>query len=174
MGVAQLLRYTRLAFFSKESTDRELFQTVRRRRVSRIVEVGIDAVERTAQALRLARDASGNVEVRYAGFDRFEERGADQPALPLITAHRALGKTGATVRLTPGEPAAAVAAIANSLADTDLILVSGTLTAGRLAPLWPFLPRMCHPETVVLRAQDDAWEELDPAALDHAGAARAA
>lgn len=166
MGLGRVLTYARLAFLAKDPADRQLYRLVKRRGVRRVVELGIDVPKRTAQMLSLAADHAADGEVQYAGFDRFEERPAGVEPLALIEAHRALAGVAARVRLTPGEPAAAAAGAANSLADTDLVLISPRLTDADLARLWPYAPRMCHPGTVVLRGVGETGESWDQLPLD--------
>ena len=168
MSVARLLRYGRLAYFAKPKSDRMLYGLVRRNGVRRVVEVGIDSLERTSRMLKLALDYAAEGEVRYTGVDPFEERPVEATPLPLIEAHRELRGVGASVRLTPGNTTA-VAAMANSLADTDLLLLSAGLTDGDLTALWRYVPRMCHPGTAVLRAVADGWDEVSLEAISRLG-----
>lgn len=151
MAIKGLLNYARLAFFSKESSDRQLFRLVKKHRILRIVELGIGSLERTAKLIKLAGDNAAHSEVQYTGFDSFDLREEGEPSLSLIAAHRELIQCEASVRLTPGGPASGLSSKANSLSDTDLLLISPAVSDAILEPLWFYLPRMCHPGTLVLR-----------------------
>ncbi len=168
MAIKGLLNYARLAFFSKESSDRQLFRLVKKHRVLRIVELGIGSLERTSKLLKLAGDNASQGEIQYTGFDSFDLRAESEEPLSLIMAHRELIRCGASVRLTPGGPASGLPAQANSLSDTDLLLISPSVSDEVLEPLWFYLPRMCHPGTLVLSqlnasaksVADTEWESI--------------
>lgn len=153
MAVGALLKYARDALFSKPSSDRELVKLARKACVRRIVEVGIESPERTVRLLsELARRDDG---VTYSGFDAFEQREAGEEPLSLLATHRLLAGLGAKVRLTPGEPEATMAAMANHLPDSDLILLPRDMDSRSATGVWFYLPRMCHPGTVVLSCESD-------------------
>ncbi|CAN0360368.1 unnamed protein product, partial [Ectocarpus sp. 4 AP-2014] len=84
----------------------------------------------------------------------FDERHSNESPLPLMDAYRTLVATPAQTRLVPGRLGPAVVAEANSLADTDLLLLSQQATDAELAEAWFYVPRMCHPGTLVLRRLD--------------------
>lgn len=158
-------QYARLALFSKQPCDRQLYRLVKSQRTCRIVELGIGSLERTENVLALAAQGSKQSRVLYAGFDAFEERDREQESLSLIDAHRRLVRSEASVRLVPGGATAGLPSMANGLRDTDLVLISASVTDQQLDPVWFYLPRMCHPGTQVLRQTDEsggaaAWSPI--------------
>lgn len=164
MAVSGFLKYARLAFFSKESSDRQLFRLVKKQQTRRIVELGISSLERTAEILKLAASTSPSAKIQYSGFDAFEERPTAFEPLSLIETHRTLAKSETAYRLTPGLPSEGLPGMANSLPDTDLLLISDLVSDAQLEPIWFYLPRMCHPGTLVLRKslqQSDSDEGLE-------------
>lgn len=145
------MKYVQLAWLSKPKAERLLYKEVRRRKVTRIVEVGMGTAERAASLIGVAQRYSPQANISFTGIDWFEERDAGAPPLPLIHAHRKLQLTGARVRLVPGFPPATLPQFANSLQRSDLILISSRLDDAALEPLWFYLPRMCQEGTLVLR-----------------------
>jgi hypothetical protein len=53
------LKYAYLAHFSKPRTQRQLYRLVKVHNVGRIVEVGIDSIERTAAMIAVAQRFAG-------------------------------------------------------------------------------------------------------------------
>jgi hypothetical protein len=124
---------------------------VKRHRVRRIVEVGVSDVLVASSLVEVAQRFAGDQKVSYSGLDWFDARPPAMPRLTLKDAHCALHATGAIVRLVPGAPAASLAAVANALQNTDLILISSTVPANELQSAWFYVPRMLHSQSVVLR-----------------------
>lgn len=164
MAAIGLLGYARLAYFAKPQHERRIYKEIRRRKVCRIVEIGIGSAHRAVDLVSTAQRYAGDATVSYTGFDWFEERQAGCQPLPLIHAHRQLQLTGAKVRLTPGFPPATVPQVANSLQRSDLILISAAVDDASLDRTWFYVPRMCHPGTLVLREIADNEDErrLEP------------
>lgn len=163
MAVGALLRFARDTFFSKPSVDRELAKLVRKQRVKRIVELGIGSLQRTEEVLKAA-GYGGADGVTYCGIDPFEQRDQAVEPLSLIAAHRSLTSLPATVRLVPGNPTEALAAIANTLSDSDLIVLPDGADDDPGSPIWFYLPRMCHPGTLVVQlrqidAETQQWRQ---------------
>lgn len=160
MAVGDLFRYAVRAFFSKPTPERQLLRLAKQHTIRRVVEVGVESVDSTAQLLDvLVKQAKGEP-VKYTALDLFDARPQGAPTTPLVGVYRRLVSTGARVRLTPGDLAASLAAEANSLADTDLLLLSREASDEALAFAWFYVPRMCHPGTLVLR-RTDAEAETD-------------
>jgi hypothetical protein len=89
-------------------------------------------------------------EIRYTGVDRFEDRtAADGPGVTLKMAHRLLRATGARIRLVPGDLPDALARSANSLGDTDLVILSARHCRASLDRAWFYLPRLLHADSRV-------------------------
>jgi hypothetical protein len=58
-------------------------------------------------------------------------------------------RTGAQLRLVPGDPLSALARCANSLANTDLLIISAGHDPAGLEPAWFYIPRMLHAGSLV-------------------------
>lgn len=177
MAAIGWLGYARLAYFSKPQHERSLYKAIRKHKTCRIVEIGIGSAERAVHLISTAQRYQGQSPISYTGFDWFEERAATAAPLPLIHAHRQLQLTGARVRLVPGFPPATVPQLANSLQRTDLLLISAAVEDAALERTWFYLPRMCHPGTVVLReagmnADELRYESIPLAELERRAAAR--
>ena len=138
---------------AKPKCDRALFRRVRTHKPIRIVELGIDIV-RAQRVIALAQRYAEE-QVQYCGIDLFEARTAG-PRLKLKNIHNQLTKTGAKVRLVPGELAHAIARTANILPNTDLLIVAGEHSQDALKSIFSFLPRMLHSETSIARYTEAA------------------
>lgn len=145
------VKFAYLAYFSKPKSERQIYQQVKKLQARRIVEVGIGSIERAVRIVSVAQRFSGGAQITYTGFDWFEERSAGQAPLPLIHAHRQMQLCNAKARLVPGYPPATLPQIANSLQRTDLMLISHLVEDAALERTWFYMPRMCHPGTIVLR-----------------------
>ncbi len=151
MRLAIIARYLYLSYFSKPGNDRALYRAVRRQPPRKILEIGLGSTQRTLRMLDLARRLSEGEHLRYAAIDLFEARDAQQPKLSLKGVHRDLKALGVQPQLIPGDPAGALARAANSLPETDLILISAANDDAALAGAWFFFPRMLHGGSLVLR-----------------------
>jgi hypothetical protein len=98
--------------------------------------------------------------VSYAGIDLFEARPPQQPGLKLKDAHRQLIRTGVQLRLVPGDPLAALARSANSLANTDLVIISAGHDPASLEPAWFYIPRMLHEGSLVFLEEQTGAESV--------------
>jgi hypothetical protein len=98
--------------------------------------------------------------VSYAGIDLFEARPADVPGLKLKDAHRQLIRTGVQLRLVPGDPLAALSRSANSLTDTDLLVISAGHDPAVLEPAWFYIPRMLHDASLVFLEEQSGSESV--------------
>jgi hypothetical protein len=144
VGLAYL-KYLYLAHFSKPVGDRVLYRAIRRMPARRILEIGIGSADRTRRLVRLAGQFSSAESVRYTAIDLFEGRGKSMPAgMSLKETHRLLAPHGVKVQLIPGEPAQALTRAANSLAETDVVLISALSDETSLGPGWFYVPRMLH------------------------------
>ncbi|MEX0678030.1 MAG: hypothetical protein WD063_13195 [Pirellulales bacterium] len=156
MRLTTCLRYFYLAYFSKPVGERVLYRAIRRTRARKILEIGIGDVARTLRMIQLARRFSDGEPVRYAAIDLFEARPATSgQSLSLKQAHRLLHGTQAQIQLIPGEPAQALARVANSLPNVDLVLVSAQHGDASLAEAWFYFPRMLHGGSAVYRERAD-------------------
>jgi hypothetical protein len=156
MAVGDLFRYAARAFFSKTAPtpEKQLLRIAKQHTIRRVVEVGIDSVDSTAQLLDALVKQAKDAPIKYTALDLFDARPQGAPSTPLVGVYRRFIATGAKVRLTPGDLAPSLCAEANSLADTDLLLLSRDASDEALAHAWFYVPRMCHPGTLVLRRTD--------------------
>lgn len=159
MAVGGLFSFARQALFSKPTPEKQLLKAIRQQPIRRVVELGVDSAEATVAMLTALAKQAGGEPIDYTALDPFEVRPADQDPLALAGYYRRLMATGARVRLKPGEVAPGVAAHANSLADTDLLLLSRRTTDADLGPSWFYVPRMCHPGTLVFRRHEGETAE---------------
>lgn len=157
LRLANNLRYFYLAYFSKPVCERVLYRALKRTRARRILEIGIGDPARTLRMIHLARRFSDGEPVRYAAIDLFEARPAvSGQKLSLKEAHRLLKPSQAQIQLIPGDPAPALARVANSLTNVDLLLISSAHSEASLAEAWFYVPRMLHGASVVYRERQDA------------------
>jgi len=147
LGTLQVLYYCHLA---SPSSDRVLYRAIRRSQARNILELGVGTGRRAVRLIRMAQCHHAAEQVRYVGLDPFEARTAhDGPGTTLKLAYRTLRATGASVRLLPGEPLAALAQAANSIGEVDLAVFSSPLDPTRLAETWFYVPRLLHPQSEV-------------------------
>jgi hypothetical protein len=178
LRLATTLRYFYLSYLSKPVSDRTLYRVIRQLRPKKVLEIGVGTTDRTLRMLDLAQRLEGEP-VRYAAIDLFEARGQNLPKLSLKEAHRLFKSAASQAQLIPGDPSGAVARVANSLPDLDLVLISATHDDASLSGMWFYLPRMLHAKSVVLRETianpGDAlkFETIDAATIrERAGATR--
>lgn len=157
MAAATLWQSTMWTRFAKPACDQTLYKRVQRCHPTRIVEFGIGDLVRAQRVISLAQryagksdDSSANTRIQYCGIDLFDMR-ADQSPLSLKEAHNRLTKSGAKVRLVPGDLSSALARTANILQNTDLLIVDATYSRDQLESVYHFLPRMLHAETSIAR-----------------------
>jgi hypothetical protein len=116
--------------------------------------LGIATGQRALRMIDVAQLASPGEEVHYVGVDPFESRSeSDGPGLTLKAAHQLLRRDGVRVQLVPGNLAAALARVANSLGKVDLLIVPAALESASFARAWFFVPRMLHEQSLVFVEQ---------------------
>lgn len=177
MRLATTLRYLYLSYFSKPASDRALYRVLKQKRPRKVVEIGIGATDRTLRMLDFAQRLLEGEAIRYAAIDLFEARDATAEKLSLKDCHRLLKTTQAQSQLIPGDPAGALARVANSLLDVDLVLISAAHDDASLAGAWFYLPRMLNAGSIVLRevagSETRTFQVVDPDKIRHwAGADR--
>jgi hypothetical protein len=105
----------------------------------------------------VAANFSQRSEIQYFGIDPFEDRTQNQGlGLTFIDAHRLFKRSGAKVKLIPGDPLSGVERTANTLGQVDLLLISSQFESSQLDPLWIYIPRLLHEHTLVFLEQDRA------------------
>lgn len=163
MLAASYLKSLYLCFCARGRADRAVYRRLLRLKPSRIVEIGLGDGSRAVDMIELAHRQRTSP-VHYCGIDLFEAR--EQAVLPLKEAHLRLNKTGAKIRLLPGDLASTITRHANFLAGTDLLVFDESISEQQLERLSPFWLRIVHEGTAVARycqsnsATDVAW--LDP------------
>lgn len=133
------LRYLYLACCSRPACERPLYVEMRRRPISRILEIGLGDGRRALRLIEIARLFRPEQPLDYSVIDPFEmARGG----LSVKAAHQMLARSGARYRLIPGEPLATLAAMANSLLGQQLVIVASPADPAARTPLWLYLPRL--------------------------------
>jgi hypothetical protein len=159
-----------LFHFSKPAWNRAVYQAVSRRRIRRIVELGIGTGQRGVRLIEVAARHSPTDQIVYTGIDRFEDRGpGDGPGTSLKDAYRKLRATGARINLLPGDPTAVFSAAANNLSTADLVLISWPLPRGLLPRACYYLRRILHDGSLVLveeQSQHEATKRVKVLPLD--------
>ncbi|MGE0605879.1 MAG: hypothetical protein AB7O62_02045 [Pirellulales bacterium] len=150
MPAAGRLKRLFLSYLSRPQPDRLLYRAVRRHRARRIVELGIGDTRRAVRLIEMAQAGEGIGPVAYTGVDLFEMRAAhERPATTLKGTYRQLRATGASIRLLPGDPFAALSRGANNLLGTDMLIVSADQHGEALERAWFYVPRMLHAGSLV-------------------------
>ena len=138
--------------FAKPQCDRGLYRRVKQKKPQRIVEIGVGDLTRATRLIALAQRFRDDA-IHYCGIDVFEARSEGTP-LRLKYAHNRLAKTGAKVRLVPGELTSAVGRTANMLVGTDLLIIGAVHSQEELQSVFPYLPRMLQESTSIARYSD--------------------
>ncbi len=154
-------RYFALSRFSKPTNDRIAYQSIRTSGVTSIVEVGLSNGERAENMIRIAQKFSPDAKIRYTGIDLFDAR-IDHSPLKLLDTHKRLNNLGAKAKLVPGEFSDGIQRIANSHTRTDLVIIDSPVDSDEIEAGWRFVPRMLHPNSVVIvMYPGDQYETLN-------------
>lgn len=157
MSVGSLLRSSYLLYFSQPAADRAVYKAVSARKVRAIVEIGIELGSggggRTDRLLEVAGWRADCLPLRYTGIDLFEARPQNRRGPSLKEAFARLRRPNVKAQLVPGDPYTALLRVANSLAGTDLLLISADQDADSLARAWSWLPRMLTPQSLIFQQE---------------------
>ena len=136
---------------SKPTNDRIAYKAIRKHGYASIVEVGLRDGTRCENLIRVAQKFSPQEKIRYTGIDLFDSR-EEQPPLTLLDTHKRLNSLGdnAKAKLVPGEFADGIQRIANSHMRTDLVVIECTEENEAFEAAWRFMPRMLHPNSLVI------------------------
>ncbi len=148
MPAASFAQAVHLTTFCTPKCDRTLYRRVKRTKPRRIVELGIGDASRAARLLHLAARYHPGTTIEYTGIDLFETRPLGK-SLSVKQAYHRLSRTGASVRLVPGDAGPALIRTANALTEMDLVVID--LGDDDLAKVWFYLPRMLHDKTTIAR-----------------------
>ncbi|MEX0938830.1 MAG: hypothetical protein WDZ59_13295 [Pirellulales bacterium] len=159
MAGANLIRYGYLAAFSRPRCDRMLYRLARRTRTARLVEIGLGSSLRTGRLLQVCQRYAPGGEVSYTLLDQFEARTPPDCGVSLKSTYRMLAKCGVRTRLLPGDPGTTLARHANELLGTDLLLISAVVDPASLDAAWYYVPRMLHPQSVILIEERTAGDQ---------------
>jgi len=150
LSVSKQIKLIYNSYLSQPSGDRVIYKAIRHTKARRIVECGIGTTQRARRIIEMAQLVSPDDEIHFTGIDLFEARSAaDGPGVSLKLAHRQLSATGGKIKLVPGDPLSALARTANSLGNTDLLVISARQNPDEMAEAWFFVPRILAAEAVV-------------------------
>jgi len=135
-----------LSTFAAPACDRVLYRTIRRLRISSMLEIGVGDATRATKLIRMAQKY-GSGQVRYTGVDAFE--GNPSCRITLKDCHQKLNALGARIRLVPGDLASSILQIAISHVRTDMLIISSEYHTSELEQAWYYVPRMLHAASVV-------------------------
>lgn len=155
MSAIKFFKHLHLAYLSQPAGERTIYQTVRKLRPTRIVELGVGTGERTERMLRLAVEMV-DCNLQYTGVDLFEGRSDKESGMSLKDAHRRFSTARVKTRLAPGDVLSVVTRMANALTDTDLLLVSADHESQLMEAAWYYVPRMLHENSIVLRGTKES------------------
>lgn len=142
-------RYFVWSSWSKPTNDRIVYKTIKKTKPGSLIEIGLGDGVRCERMMRVAQKFSDGGKVRYTGLDRFEGRDENETPLKLIEMHKQLNNFGAKAKLVPGDFSDGIERIANSHVRTDLVVIDCGEEHDS-CPSWRFLPRMLHPNSVVI------------------------
>lgn len=145
---------------AKPVEDRLIYKKIKKQSVKSIVEIGMGDGNRSEKMIQVCQKFSSDQQVRYTGIDLFESRPESETQISLLAMHKRLNKTGAKVKLIPGDPESATARVANSLAGTDMILLTCDQQLDELDRFWFYLPRMVHDQSTLLVREADKFRVL--------------
>jgi hypothetical protein len=174
LSAANGLKALWLAYLSKPADERTLYRLIRKQKLRKIVEIGIDGGQRALRMISLAQRYHPGSQVRYTGIDWFEARQHDShDALSLKTAYRVLRSSGARIHLVPRDAHEAFARLANALSGNELVVIDAQEPLESLGRIWFFLPRMLAPQAIVLAShstdQRRSWRRLPLAEIQSLG-----
>ena len=142
-----------LAYLSQPSSDRVLYRAIRKRKLRRIMEIGIGDLRRGVRMIRLAQRYHPAAEVRYIGVDLFEARPKSGMAeMSLKQAYRTAPSDGARIHLIPSDAIQSLVRSANALPGNELVIVAADQTAEHL-PKHGTISRGCCTHGVALLGQ---------------------
>ena len=154
MSVSSLARHLYYAHLSQPPHERLIYRWIKRQHLTSLVEIGMGSAVRSARMVAVASQFGQNRSVLYTGVDLFEARNSSGAAgVTLKGAYRLLRPMGVRFRLVPGDALAALSRHANQLTGTDLLVISADQDPYSLSQAWVYVPRMLHPQSVVLLEQ---------------------
>ncbi|MCC9604628.1 hypothetical protein LOC68_27075 [Blastopirellula sp. JC732] len=154
MTAVRFLRYLYQAHLSSPAHQREIYREIRQHApITRIVQIGVGDGVLAQKLIDFAQQYAGETQIEYTGIDMFEAR-EKKDGLALKQAHKCLVATGAKVKLTPGTASMALPRLANSLPNTQLLLIAADQETSDVNAAISWLPRMLTEKSVIF------WERL--------------
>lgn len=153
------LKFFQMTWLSKPVPDRLIYRLIKKRQIKSIVEFGLGGGDRCSNMIAVANKFSPDSRIKYTGVDLFDARDQSESPLKLIEMHRKLNTADAKTQLVPGNLSSALPRIANGHVRTDMVIISAGFEEDELDSTSMFLPRMLHPNSVVL-IQDYKDEEF--------------
>ena len=150
MSAASLLQHLYLSHFVKPVADRAVFRTLQKTRAGNLVAIGLGDGQLARNMILFAHRHTTRAHVRFTGIDQFEMRSDTTGGLPLKQAHQMLHSLPARIQLIPGDPFEALARHANSLLDSDLVVIQADQLGAAMDRAWFYVPRMLHHASLVL------------------------
>jgi hypothetical protein len=172
LSLGSLIRRIYLLYFSQPAAERAIYGAIRAQKIRSIVEIGVNLPIRTPRLLEVAGWVTSEQPLRYTGIDLFEARAGNQPKLTLKQAFASLQSPGVRVQLVPGEPDAALRRVANSLTQTQLLLIGANQDPASLANAWTWMPRMLTQQSLIFHEQpglktvQTLWRQLKLADIE--------
>jgi len=114
------------------------------------VAIGLGDGQLARNMILFAHRHTTRAHVRFTGIDQFEMRSDTTGGLPLKQAHQMLHSLPARIQLIPGDPFEALARHANSLLDSDLVVIQADQLGAAMDRAWFYVPRMLHHASLVL------------------------
>jgi hypothetical protein len=130
-----------LKHLCKPVEERPLFAAIAGHTIRQIVEIGLEDCCRAQRLIRIALSCHGEP-VTYCGLDWFEAAPEGTASLRIKEAFRKLSGGRGKVKLVPGDPAASLPACANSLLQTNLLVVGRSFDIASRGSVWMYVPRM--------------------------------
>ena len=141
MRKMSFLRQLYSCYLSKPASDRKLYRTAVQFEFRSVVEIGIASIERTCRVLELAHRFAEEP-IQYTGIDLFESGVRGTNKIGLKVAHVEFKKTGAKVKLMPGDPFSCLSRSVNLLSGTDLLILGRNVDEESMSRSWFYLPRL--------------------------------
>ncbi len=160
MSVLSGLKNIHQMYFSKPESDRLLYRAIRRQRVTTILELGIGNLDRTLRLIAMAGRLQGDMaQIAYTGIDLFDARSPDFEPLRLKHAHQSLSRSGAKIKLVPGDVDNGLTRMANALLGTDLVIMHTPQVLQPCSKAWFYFPRILHRATEIFQEELSVGED---------------
>ena len=154
-----LIGYGYLRFFSKPVAERTIYRAIARQRARRFVEIGVGRAVRAKRMRAVAGRFHDREQLSYTGIDLFEARPADNSGMSLKLAHQLLRPLVGKLQLVPGDAYSALCRSANTLVQSDIIVITGNADDEKMQSAWFYLPRMLHDKTCIFVVGESGEDE---------------